>query len=307
MTGVVLSDRFIESVYELPKEIATKVWKAIRMLFRNPQSGGLHLERLRGNLYSARVDQKYRILLLRNNLKPPVLLFVGGHDDAYRFAERMPAWAVAEEPAFSLQPSRQVERLTSVPSTIAGEHWIEIVVNGRSLGRIRVTGNTVEDVVEEQARIAGIRTFTVRVDGRDLTQRSSTPLSDIRRIEIWAIDRRAAPPYIQALVGTPLETLNSLLRGRKYFPITRFLLLQQEENESIDLSFRELEYLISGELPTSAFAHRAWWANDRSHVQAAAWLAVGWKIAGVDLANKRVQFQRAASGTNEIFVSAAGV
>jgi mRNA-degrading endonuclease RelE of RelBE toxin-antitoxin system len=83
----------LDSAYELPKDIARKVWKALSLLSKNPGHPGLNLEALHGKaegLQSVRVDDQYRIILQPD---PNVtrLLFVGAHDKAYQFAERLPA------------------------------------------------------------------------------------------------------------------------------------------------------------------------------------------------------------------------
>lgn len=93
----------MDSAYRLPQEIARKVWKAVSLLSRNPNSPGLNLERLRGKpngLWSFRIDQQYRGILHRNE-SVTTFLFVGKEEDAYRFAERVPKIAT---PAGS-QPS----------------------------------------------------------------------------------------------------------------------------------------------------------------------------------------------------------
>ena len=56
------------------------------------------------------------------------------------------------------------------------------------------------------------------------------------------------------------------------------------------LSFDELSRLVGG-LPRSAFMHRAWWANGRSHVQAVAWLDAGREVAEVNLSAGWVRFR----------------
>ena len=90
MSGVLITDSFVESAYELPKEVAAKVWKAIYLFCKHPQSPGLNLERLKGvapGLLSIRADQRYRVVLCEGQAST-VLLYVGPHDAALRYAER---------------------------------------------------------------------------------------------------------------------------------------------------------------------------------------------------------------------------
>jgi CBS domain-containing protein len=49
----------------------------------------------------------------------------------------------------------------------------------------------------------------------------------------------------------------------------------------IAYAFGQIEAMIGRKLPASAREHRAWWANDRQHVQARQWLDAGWKIKTV--------------------------
>lgn len=90
-TPITIQESFLKSAYELPKEIAKKVFKALRNFIVNPMNTGLHLEKLSGRasqLSSIRVDEDYRIIF--TNAGPtPIMLYVAKHDLAYRYAESM--------------------------------------------------------------------------------------------------------------------------------------------------------------------------------------------------------------------------
>lgn len=89
-TSVLVQDSFFSSAYELPKEIAKKVFKSLRNFLSNPGGCGLHQEKLNGvrsDLWSLRVDQDYRIIFHQSAASAAVFLFVGKHDVAYRFAK----------------------------------------------------------------------------------------------------------------------------------------------------------------------------------------------------------------------------
>jgi hypothetical protein len=59
------------------------------------------------------------------------------------------------------------------------------------------------------------------------------------------------------------------------------------------MSFEAIETVIGSNLPPSTFAHRAWWANHRSHPEAKdGWLAAGWLVDSVNLTRKTVAFRR---------------
>lgn len=70
--------------------------------------------------------------------------------------------------------------------------------------------------------------------------------------------------------------------------------LRRRSTTLVRLSFDQVAKLVPGGLPTSAFRHRAWWANELggSHVHAAAWLDAGWRVDSVDLEARWVTFKR---------------
>lgn len=89
--AVTVLDSFLSSAYDLPKETARKVFKALRNFVSDRRNAGLNLERLQGkasDLWSIRVDDDYRIIFRESEPGPAVVLFVGKHDLAYRFADR---------------------------------------------------------------------------------------------------------------------------------------------------------------------------------------------------------------------------
>jgi hypothetical protein len=77
-----------------------------------------------------------------------------------------------------------------------------------------------------------------------------------------------------------------------YNPLRRFL--ETRNKPRISLSFRELERILGFKLPHSAYAHRAWWANDHTHTHARnGWLAAGYMVDYVSLDEKTVVFVKA--------------
>lgn len=77
---------------------------------------------------------------------------------------------------------------------------------------------------------------------------------------------------------------------QKYRPISEFLLKQNEV--AFTTTFQEIEKVLGFTLPSSAYCHRAWWANTLSHPQAKSWMEVGWKIRAVNFKKKTVVFAR---------------
>lgn len=69
--------------------------------------------------------------------------------------------------------------------------------------------------------------------------------------------------------------------------------LSGQNSDHVMLGFNELEAILGFDLPRSSRVHRPWWANDRSHVQAAdGWCDHGWVVKSVDIENEIVKFQR---------------
>ncbi len=90
---VVLDKGFMEKLIELKRADERKAAHAsVRRFSQNPANPGLSLERLRDvkdrNLWSMRVSRDVRIILHRRE-EAWLLLHVGHHDAAYRWAERV--------------------------------------------------------------------------------------------------------------------------------------------------------------------------------------------------------------------------
>jgi hypothetical protein len=77
---------------------------------------------------------------------------------------------------------------------------------------------------------------------------------------------------------------------RKYSALSEYLLKQN--SISLSFGFQQIEKIIDSLLPSSAYIHRAWWANTLSHPQAKSWLNAGWKVDDVDLKTQLVNFIR---------------
>lgn len=98
---LVIAPQFLLSAYELAREHGRKIVNAINAFVRNPNDPGLHHERLAGEavgLRSIDVDDSCRIVL--SGRQVIMLLYVGSHDQASRFADRAGAevTAMAESP-----------------------------------------------------------------------------------------------------------------------------------------------------------------------------------------------------------------
>ncbi|MGH3157832.1 MAG: DUF7662 domain-containing protein [Streptosporangiaceae bacterium] len=80
----------------------------------------------------------------------------------------------------------------------------------------------------------------------------------------------------------------------KYDPLQK--LLYRSGEQVLKLGFDDIAGMVDGGLPPSAYdpARRMWWSNtsDRHHVQAAAWLAAGYEVTGVNYARRQVVFSQ---------------
>ena len=79
----------------------------------------------------------------------------------------------------------------------------------------------------------------------------------------------------------------------KYEPLPQFL--GSVGGRLHRMSFAEIERVLGFKLPKSAYQHEAWWSNNATgHSHARAWLKFGWRTEAVDLAGRKVTFQRSA-------------
>jgi DNA-binding transcriptional regulator YiaG len=80
--------------------------------------------------------------------------------------------------------------------------------------------------------------------------------------------------------------------GSKYHPL--FEHLRRSKQETVELTFAEIETLMDSSLPTSAFSKKNWWSNrdGSGALQAGAWVSAGYKIESVDLNQQVVKFRQ---------------
>ena len=79
-----------------------------------------------------------------------------------------------------------------------------------------------------------------------------------------------------------------------YEPITEYLCGARED--SLRLTFGQVERIISRPLPKSAYRYREWWANNPTgHSHARSWIAAGWQTEKVDLEGRELVFSRAGA------------
>lgn len=78
----------------------------------------------------------------------------------------------------------------------------------------------------------------------------------------------------------------------KYEPLKVYLRSRAEDEQTLSLSYDEIERILGQSLPYTARVDRPWWANTRSSFHAIRWLDAGWKVDKVDLLGTNVTFTR---------------
>jgi hypothetical protein len=76
-----------------------------------------------------------------------------------------------------------------------------------------------------------------------------------------------------------------------YDPLGQYL--TKNAGLRIPMTFRDVELVLGRKLPSSAYRHRPWWANEaRGHSHAKAWLDAGYETEQVDMVGKKLVFVR---------------
>ncbi len=79
--------------------------------------------------------------------------------------------------------------------------------------------------------------------------------------------------------------------ANKYYRLA--LHLNKQEKDMLQMTFQEVEDVIFGKLPPSAWKYRAWWSNNGNNTAARhGWLKAGWETARVDMEKQELLFIR---------------
>lgn len=69
--------------------------------------------------------------------------------------------------------------------------------------------------------------------------------------------------------------------------------LKRQPGERVPMTFAQIEKIIGGTLPASAYKYRPWWGNNSSnHVNAKAWLDAGFESEQVEMEARKLVFRR---------------
>jgi hypothetical protein len=129
----------------------------------------------------------------------------------------------------------------------------------------------------------------------------------------WLERNLPAPPAILPAVSGPTATVVSSAVHQapeeederphgSYAPLATHLEVQPLEKNTLTLSFHEIERILGKELPRSAYEYRAWWSNDPTKPQSAAWLEEGWRTTSLSMTDRRLTFVR-TSDREESYIS----
>lgn len=127
---VAVSADFFSSFARLPRSKQIKVQNFLHRFMRNPTSSGINYEKIKNardkNLHSVRIDREYRGIVLhpeKGNVY--LLLWVGNHDEAYKWAQKKivtihPATGGLQvfEPEIAKEVTEEPEKAIGAPSGI---------------------------------------------------------------------------------------------------------------------------------------------------------------------------------------------
>ena len=75
-----------------------------------------------------------------------------------------------------------------------------------------------------------------------------------------------------------------------YQPLGDFL--RNYPEDTVTLTFAEIEAVIGCPLPPSAYRSRNWWHDEQERPHQRAWLDVGWEARSVRLRRQTISFER---------------
>jgi len=81
----------------------------------------------------------------------------------------------------------------------------------------------------------------------------------------------------------------------KYMPLEKYLSDLPKSTREITLTFEQIEKILAGKLPSSAYETQIWWEKETegNHVTVRSWSNAGWKVESLDINAKWVKFVRA--------------
>jgi hypothetical protein len=80
----------------------------------------------------------------------------------------------------------------------------------------------------------------------------------------------------------------------KYAPLENYLKDLPSTQKEVTLPFAQIEEILKSKLPASAYEDNRWWEHETegNHVSKRAWSTAGWRVAEVNVKEKRARFKR---------------
>ena len=91
-------------------------------------------------------------------------------------------------------------------------------------------------------------------------------------------------------VNSSKETDVALASSKKYRQLSDYL--YSNEDDKVRLTFGDIEQVLGFTLPPSAYIHRAFWANTKTHSIALSWMSVGFETVEVNIEGSYVIFEK---------------
>lgn len=178
------------------------------------------------------------------------------------------------------------------------ETVFKILVDAKNTRNDYAHFHTEEITTEQRERLKFCRDWLARhtaIVSSTLTGVVAEP-DEAQNLEIQQAE--TPPSLIEEPGATALTTDDNLSEEDKrlnsrYAPLAIWLQKVPINEESISLSFKEIEQIIGDELPASARKHRAWWSNHLEfNPQARQWWIAGWRVSTVRMSEEIVVFAR---------------
>jgi hypothetical protein len=86
------------------------------------------------------------------------------------------------------------------------------------------------------------------------------------------------------------EVADVVASSKKYRLLSDYLF--NSKDDRVSLTLVDIEGILNFELPPSAYIHRPFWANTKTHSIALSWMSVGYKTVEVNIEERYVVFER---------------
>ena len=86
------------------------------------------------------------------------------------------------------------------------------------------------------------------------------------------------------------DTAAAIASSKKYRLLSDYLF--NSKDDKVRLSLLDIEKILGFKPPPSAYVHRAFWANTKTHSIALSWMSVGFETVEVSIEERYVVFER---------------